>query len=201
VELGWNFSKVVLPAGTESPYQYISTAFFSRFPNLDEGLTERAPFIEKAGSTPEKFRAMLTDLSTLVRMTVSTPIERIGELEPGDFMRIDYMKVPPGKAADYVEAERTVYKPIHEQRMKEGYISAWGLSAMVFPGGTQREYDFFTINVVKKSEGFGAMNRGYEQAFFSKVHPKLNYFSIMTRTPELRSIVNTRYVRVMDTVR
>jgi hypothetical protein len=201
VEMGWNLTKVVLPAGEEASYHYISTAFSEKFPALDPSPADLAPFIEKAGSTPEKFRESLFGLGTLVRIALSSPVERLGEIEPGDFLRVDYMKVPPGKGADYVAMERTVYKPLHERRIKEGHISAWTLNAVIYPGGTQRDYDFFTLNAVKKSDGFGAMNSGYGLPFFSKVHPDLNYFSTVTRTSELRSLVNTRYIRVMEMVR
>lgn len=80
VEMGWNLTKVVLPAGEEASNHYISTAFSEKFPALDPSPADLAPFIEKAGSTPEKFRESLFGLGTLVRMALSSPIEHLDDL-------------------------------------------------------------------------------------------------------------------------
>jgi hypothetical protein len=122
-QIGWMLAKLVIPSGEEAPYHYVSTTFHDKFPELDQSAADLAPFIEKAGSTPEKFLATLNDVSTLVRRSVSMRIDSVGVIEPGDYVRIDYMKVPPGKAGDYVNLERTICKPLHEQRMKDGLIS------------------------------------------------------------------------------
>jgi hypothetical protein len=200
-QTGWSLTRLVVPSGEEAPYDYVSTTLHTRFPELDQSPADLAPFIEKAGTTPEKFVATLNEVSTLVRRTVSTGIDAVGMIEPGDYVRIDYMKVPPGKAGDYVNLERTIYKPLHEQRMKDGIISAWVLSAATLPGGSERPYEFFTLNAVKKAEQIPRISGGYGPEPFAKVHPNANYVANVMKTQELRSIVRSYLMRVVDAVR
>jgi hypothetical protein len=111
------------------------------------------------------------------------------------------MKVPPGKAGDYVNLERTIYKPLHEQRMKDGLISGWGLSAATLPGGSDRPYEFFPLNAVKKSEQIPRMTGGYGPEPFARAHPDVNYVGTVMKTQELRTIVRTYLMRVTDGLR
>jgi hypothetical protein len=198
-EIGWMFNKVVLPAGEEAPYNYSSTTFYDKYPPLDEGVAAAA--VEKAGTTQERFTARINELTTLTRISVSRRLDNIGQAEAGDFIRIDYMKVPAGKGPEYVNLERTIYKPLQEQRVKDGIISAWTLSSVLFPAGTERPYDFFTTNVVKRSEDFGNPNGGYGPALFAKVLPNVNYVNSVNRTQELRTIVRTYFLHTMEVLR
>jgi hypothetical protein len=194
-ELGWTLSKVVLPNGTDADVNYVSTSYFDKFPPLDEEPSASA--IEKAGTTPEKFRTAVQMLRTLVRTTVSRRLETLGPREPGDFVRVDYMRVAPGKSADYINLEQTVYRALHERRRKEGILKSWSLNAVVFPGGSDRKYDFFTTNAVKSSADLGGIGSGYT-TLFAKVHPDLNLVAVTNRTQELRTIVATRVLHLME---
>jgi hypothetical protein len=200
-QAGWMLSKLVIPSGEEAPYHYVSTTFHVKFPELDAGAAELAPFIEKAGSTPEKFIATLDGISTLVRRTVSMGIDAVGTVEPGDYARIDYMQPAAGKAAEYVDLEKKIFKPLQEQRMKDGIISAWSFSAALMPGGSERAYQFFTVNAVKKSEQLPRLTSGYGPEPFAKVHPALDHRSTMVKTQELRTIIRSYVMRVVDIAR
>jgi len=200
-QIGWMLAKMLIPAGEEAPYHYVSTTFHDKFPELDQIPEQMAPFIEKAGTTPEKFLAALNDVSTLVRRSVSRGIETVGVVEPGDYVRVDFMKVAQGKAGDYVDLERTIYKSLHEQRLKDGLISAWGFSYVTMPGGSERPFDFFTTNAVKKSELIPRLTGGYGAEAFSKVHPNVNYVGTVMKTQELRTIVRSYLMRVVEVMR
>ena len=201
VQTGWVLSRVIIPAGEEAPYHYVRTTVHDKFPELDQTAEQLAPFIEKAGTTPEKFMAALADVSTLVRRSVSRGIAAVGTVEPGDYVRVDFMKAAQGKAADYVNLETSIYKPLHEQRLKDGLISGWAFNAVILPGGSERPYDFFTTNAVKKSELIPRLTGGYGPETFAKVHPNGNYVGTVVKTQEARSIVRTYLMRVVDVVR
>ena len=201
MERMWTLNKVVIPAGLEAPYDYTSSSYSDQFPPLDQSALELSPLMEKAGTTREKLLATVGDLATLVRTMVSYRIESLGTVEPGDFVRVDYMKVAPGKGSDYVNLERTIYKPLHEARIKEGTISAWSLSAVVMPGGSERPFDYFTTNVVKTSDALGAPPRTSAVAAFAKIHPNVNYVGTMNRTQELRTIVRSYVLRAKEILR
>lgn len=62
-------------------------------------------------------------------------------------VQVDYMKVAPGKTADYVKAEEAVKTAVHQDRVKKGMISSWSLYAVRYPSGAAREFDFATVTV------------------------------------------------------
>jgi hypothetical protein len=128
-------------------------------------------------------RAKLEELGTLARTIVTGRLETLGELEPGDFIRVDYMKMPPGLGAEYVNLERTMFKP----------LQSWWLNAVVLPGRSKRPFDFLTVNVVKDNAGLGRMNSGYGAESFT-------YVAVVNRTRELRTIVRNSVFPVLETV-
>ncbi|MCC6366489.1 MAG: hypothetical protein IT165_23475 [Bryobacterales bacterium] len=65
--------------------------------------------------------------------------------QPTVIIQVDYMKVAPGKAADYRKAEEAVKTSVHQDRVKKGMILSWSLYAVRFPAGAAREYDFATV--------------------------------------------------------
>ena len=60
---------------------------------------------------------------------------------PTKFALLEYIKIEPGKAADYRKLEQEVWVPIHRERVKMGVIKSWSAWGVRFPGGSSREYD------------------------------------------------------------
>ena len=60
---------------------------------------------------------------------------------------VDYMKVADGRDADYIALEQTVWKKIHQARLKGGVIIGWYLYKVDNEPKNRREYDFVTVNV------------------------------------------------------
>jgi len=65
----------------------------------------------------------------------------------------EYMKVEPGKEADYIKLEQT-WKKVHLQRKADGGIIDWGLYRRVFPSGTNVEYDYMTVTIFKNGQKY-----------------------------------------------
>ncbi len=65
-----------------------------------------------------------------------------------EYVIVDYMKVKPGMADKYLECEKA-WKIIHQNRKKAGYITGWELEQVLFPGGTDSEYNYLTITHLK----------------------------------------------------
>lgn len=79
--------------------------------------------------------------------------------EPTYFL-VDYMKVKPGMWDKYLECEKA-WKTIHQARLKAGKITGWVLYRVDYPGGTNAEYDFVTVNMVKGWNGIDNHNTDY----------------------------------------
>lgn len=74
-------------------------------------------------------------------------IEGTEPIREGDLIRIDYMKIAEGRAADYYNMERDDYRPLHAQRIKDGGMKRWSLFAVRLPIGENRTYDAYTTQV------------------------------------------------------
>lgn len=64
------------------------------------------------------------------------------------FFIVETMKATPGKSAEYVKAEREVWKRIHQERVKQGLIRGWNLYAVRSPAGASVPYDYVTVTLV-----------------------------------------------------
>ena len=65
------------------------------------------------------------------------------------FFIVETMKTMPGKSAEYVKAEREIWKKLHQERIKRGLITAWSLYAVRYPSGTDAPYDYVTVTRIQ----------------------------------------------------
>jgi hypothetical protein len=114
---------------------------------------------------------------------------------PPPYAVFEYMKIEPGKAADYRKMEREIWIPIHRERIKMGLIKSWSLWGMRFPGGTAREYDTIAITTFDK---FADVENSYPQEVFKKTHPKMTDDERNARTTATRKMVRTEVVALLD---
>jgi hypothetical protein len=68
--------------------------------------------------------------------------------QPSFVAQVDYMKVTPGKNAEYRKAEENLKAAVHQDRVKKGQILGWKLYAVRYPAGAAREYDYATVTAV-----------------------------------------------------
>lgn len=115
---------------------------------------------------------------------------------PPAYALFEFMKIEPGKAADYRRLEREVWMPIHRERVKMGLIKSWTLWGMRFPGGTAREYDTIAITTHDK---FADAENSYPSEVFRKVHPKMTDDERTLRTTAARMMVRTELAVLLDT--
>lgn len=66
--------------------------------------------------------------------------------EVSDYIYVDFMKVVPGKADAYYQAEKEVFRKAHQVRVDGGDMKAWFFLSRAFPSGHDADYDFITVN-------------------------------------------------------
>jgi len=115
--------------------------------------------------------------------------------QPPPYAVFEFMKIEPGKAADYRKIEREIWMPIHRERIKQGLIKSWSLWGMRFPGGTAREYDAIAITTFGK---FADVENSYPPEVFKKVHPEMTDEERNARTTATRKMVRTELVALLD---
>ena len=69
---------------------------------------------------------------------------------PPKYALLEFLKIEPGKNADYRKDEREVWMPVHRERVKAGAIKSWSQWIVRYPGGVAREYDVVLITTFDK---------------------------------------------------
>ena len=96
--------------------------------------------------------ATLTALAskyTSLRVPVKTEIyKHIAAIHNPDqkYVEINFMKTLPGKEEEYVRQEKEIYKPIHQEFIKNGNRTGWGLSQLISPLADGSKYNYVTSN-------------------------------------------------------
>ena len=114
---------------------------------------------------------------------------------PTKFALLEYIKIEPGKAADYRKLEQEVWVPIHRERVKMGVIKSWSAWGVRFPGGSSREYDRVIITTFNK---FADVQTPYPPGVFTKVFPNTTAAELVVRTQALSKIVRSELAALLD---
>ena len=114
-----------------------------------------------------------------------------------EYVLVNYMKVDPAKEGAYVQMEREVWKPIHQQRVKDGKLQSWLLYAVRFPGGDNREYGYLTVETYKSVQD---VDGGYDDlaSVIKKVHPNKAADQILSQANTSRSLVRSEVLKLVD---
>jgi hypothetical protein len=97
-------------------------------------------------------------------------------------VEVGCMKVDPLKDEEYLKMEHDLWRPVHQERIKQGHMRSWTLYAVRFPSGSQRECDYRTVNVYGS---LADMDRSIEDVF-RKVHPSIPIAEVGRRTVTAR---------------
>ncbi|MEL7533738.1 MAG: hypothetical protein AAFN10_20665, partial [Bacteroidota bacterium] len=116
------------------------------------------------------------------------------------FVTIQYMKVKPSNISAYLELE-SLWKKMHQARVKSGELLYWGLHQVVSPTGTDAAYNFTTVNLYEGEEALAAHYEGDMSVDMSELYTE-DEMKIMQKTSELRDLVKEevyfRTLRVTD---
>lgn len=141
-------ARMIMPAGADAKYNYISAVFQTGVPTLDRSREEVEKDWTRAGLKRASYIDRMSSLgAVMVKRELWRNIEMLGASETGDFVRFDTKKV--SKPSDYVNNERTYYKPFWGERMKQGALKGWALYVVALPGGEDRPYSFVTVQWFK----------------------------------------------------
>jgi hypothetical protein len=143
-----------------------------------------------------KARALRTRVGQVLSQNLAT--EGTDPIREGDLIRIDYMKIAEGRAADYYNMERVDYRPLHAQRIKDGGMKRWSLFAVRLPTGENRTYDAYTTQVFPDLAGALAPTRYSELA--RKAAPDKNIAAMPERRRTTRKLIRGELRRVVVVV-
>lgn len=116
---------------------------------------------------------------------------------PYKYLQVDFMKVKPGNERLYLDVEKNIWKPVHNEFIKAGSRVGWSLWSMQFPSGSGGEYQFATVNYFSDFNKIGMAN--YTDAF-NKAHPGENIDELSAKTASSRDLVRSELWEVVDSV-
>lgn len=110
--------------------------------------------------------------------------------EETPYVIVEYMKVKSGMWNEYRDCEKA-WKLIHQERVKLGHITGWELEQVVYPSGTDSEYDFITITHFKNWKAIGELSNHFTEATWAKLNKGLTaeQIKIADNAEDYRDIV------------
>ena len=110
---------------------------------------------------------------------------------------VGFMKVDAARQAEYLQFERELWKPVHQERIRAGKMRSWSLYRVRFPFGTAAEYDFVTVNALPSMTALENESKDVEEAF-GKVHPTMSIPDVIRRTTSTRNLVRGEVWELLD---
>jgi hypothetical protein len=111
----------------------------------------------------------------------------------GEYVVVNFMRVPPGKTSDYIAVERDVWKPVHQARIRDGKLKSWALWQKRF-GGTSDGYEFATVNSYGKLEDVDTDL----QSYLARANPGTKLADVQRQTQATREISRSEVWRILD---
>jgi hypothetical protein len=101
-------------------------------------------------------------------------------------VEVGCMKVDPVKNDEYLKLEHDIWKPMHQERIRQGHMRSWTLYGVRYPAGSQRECDYRTVNAYNS---MADMDRSIADVV-AKVHPNIPIAELVRRTVSGRDMAH-----------
>ena len=184
--VSWTLLRSVMPSGTEARGDYLVSILYDGVPTEPLDRAGNEALMKKAGvaMTGAAFYEKRDRLSALVCSELWRPLSRVGAPEKGHYLFINQMKVSDADA--YVAFERDVWRPMAEQRAKDGEMSGWIFATKLLPSGDATPYRFYTADMFPTWAA--AFKNWSAEDLFKKVHPGKNIDEAFANLEKLRSL-------------
>jgi hypothetical protein len=202
----WALWGVLYPGGTSREYDLVAITLYNNFKDLEnsypaEVFTRVHPKLsrDEIGARTTAARKMVrTEVATILDSAVPGPEDaRAQAAAPAKYARLDYKKVEFGKGNDYVRNERRYYKPFWQEHVNQGLLRAWAALGVRFPGGSEREYGFITIQLYDK---FEHLERPSAAPIWTKVHPTVKSEDLTAQMNAISRTARSEVLTLIDRV-
>jgi hypothetical protein len=204
---GWQLYGVRYPGGVAREYDVVAVTFFDNFKDMENSAPPEVFAKANPNLKQAEFGARAAAVRKMVRTEVVALVDSAGpsaedprsamSATPPKYVRVDYKKIEAGKAADYVANERKYYKPLWQAAVDAGAMRGWSVWGVRFPGGTDREYGFTTVQFFDKFEQLeGNPSRG----LWEKVHPNVKATDIYPQMNAISKTVRSEVLALVENV-
>jgi hypothetical protein len=142
----------IMPAGEAAMCDFVFVSEYKGIPPKPQGPDELGAYLQKAGisMSAAEFVAKRSSLTKLVASEIDQTVIGVGKIEKGDYAYVNHMKVHD--MANWMELERSIWKPMAEAWVKSGVLRGWFVIHPVLPGGTDLRYQGITVDVMPNWE-------------------------------------------------
>lgn len=193
---GWYLYRVLMPAGSQSEYDYAAVSIVTKFKNLFEDPYPFDSALHKVfAGKDEKFFTDFYEKSTEARTIVKRQIysaisfadsSKLQNADPYKYIELAFMKSKPGKTNDYVKKEVDTFRLIHKERIQMKALSQWGFYSLDLPYNMSNAYDFVCANFY---DDIDMMVDGKYPAALKKVFPKVKIDNLFNSISKSRDMV------------
>ncbi len=103
------------------------------------------------------------------------------------YVVVEYLKVKPEDHLKYLEVEQKIWKPMHQERIRQGIIASWTLYAVEFTGSSD-SYNYVAITTYNDPKN---IENPWNADIPAEVHPNMSLAEMMERTNKSREIVSS----------
>ncbi|NNE25971.1 MAG: hypothetical protein HKN09_03945 [Saprospiraceae bacterium] len=200
-KLGWILYEIIYPYGEDTKYNYATVnlyqdskqAFDISWTDFMESFNEIHPDkdIEEIQRQTQKLRTLVSgEMFALVDEAVPGP-----STKPAEYISVNHMVVHPGKDQEYIGMETEIWKPLHQQRIKEGNAQDWFLFRRLFPYGAEFGYQYVTVDAHGSLEQMTTPN---SNETWSEVHPDMEFESVLEKVEDIRTLRRQETWRMID---
>lgn len=197
----WELTRVEYPSGADVEYNYVTRINFRGEKQLAE-YHANWPFPDlKAILTPEEI--LLVNRTEEIRTRVKTEIWSHADMVAGKDMDkekivvFNYFNFPEtGSRSAHYRAEREIWKPVHDARIKDGEMIGWVMIGKVFPSGSAQPYFDATVDLYADWEQY--LTSGSPIPYFEKTHAGKDFNKLYDETGAACRQIRTDVRSVVD---
>jgi hypothetical protein len=198
-ELSWQYYEVEFPNGEDCNCDYMMVSIINTLQDL-EFFIHPGPKVNMAkiafpGKNPEvlinQWNKTFQNRGVQVYMLVDRVFQ---DNTPPSYISVNYMNVSELNARKYLHMETSIFKPLHQEAMQQGYLKSWSVFRRILPYGADFEGNFVTIDAWDSIE---MMEKNFNQSsgIFEKVHPKKNVDQTMEKMLNARELYRSELWR------
>lgn len=190
----------VLYTGSNDEYNYVTGTIVADPAKLENPFDQIDPATVLKGEDADRIMMETNDSRQLVRRNLVQLVSSADDenpIGPFKYLAINYMKVKPGNEGNYLEAENSIWKPVHQQFVKDGSRVGWSVWQSVYPGGSGTDFQFATTDYFADFSKIGAADM---EGAFTKAHSGNDIDQLLQETNDSRELVRTELWRVIDSV-
>jgi hypothetical protein len=199
--VGWYLYGVHFPSGSNHEYNFATVNVVNKFSDLENPLPEE--IFTKV--YPNKDASEIMDETINAREAIHQDVWVVLDFvhpeksssTPSRYIEVDFMKVKPGGVQPYLDLEQKIWKPIHQQRLESGFITGWRLYGLVFPAGSNNEYNFCTVNSYKN---FMDLEKPYTDEILTKALQNMTLSEMWDKTHQAREFMRSEIWQLIDYV-